>query len=711
MKKKKPPYQLDIGARFWNDPVAGEVASSLYLPSGEEEQIQRDNISRQLRGRSYVIQGTIPTKFTIPLPTPSSEVYDETSYEERRKRILASDKLTDKRKAIALKTLATKSKKDKDNWNKVMKCEKKELTTLTPKQKQELLRWFDQCDRIYNHCVRKGHVLDDRNKTLIKKALDLTGVTSIENIEDLNTASQFLPRSPYLLTESIDDNLQGLFSETTLAEIKKAEEDLARSSSKTFRGLFYESTLNGVKDKLENMDLNFMTLRKKIFSEILGQSEQKRQKMVCPHAVLADEVRVYCSNLKSCLTNKKNGNIPHFQLRERQSRRDFKTLLIPSKSVIKGGFYKSYLGPIKNFRDLVPEKVTCDCRLVYDRKAKKFYLTIPRYHDKKLNPDKKPLWVGDPGEVVFMSYYAMDEYGYMGENMKIPLLKYRNAISVLQRILSKRVNKKGQPLRNRRRLKERINAYHRRIRNLVKELHNQIAIHLCRTYHTIMIPKFATQDMVSHKTQMRRNKEMIQKITSEEKDPDKIKERLKMFSRRNRLNAKVSFVLNALSHYKFQQHLLHKAEEHGCRVVFVTEEYTSKTCGRCGRIGAVFKEREKRCDHCGYRMNRDINGARNILIKNWSQCLEKTSVDLSVNIPEETSPEGMFRRNAEPGAIVPEDSQIEQNRNKGRKILVRGKRPKRSSKMLSTNDCESNNWKAGVCVPGPETVVGEGMPG
>ena len=686
MKKRKPPDQLDIGARFWNDPVAVEVASDLYLPSGKEEQIQRDNISRHLRGRSFVIQGNMPTKFTVSLPTPSSEVYNETAYEERRKKISTNDKLSDKRKATALKTLATKSKKDKENWNKVMKCEKKELTTLTPKQKHDLIEWFDQCDRIYNHCVRKGHALGDRNKTLIKDALDLTEITSKENIEGLNTSSNLLVKSPYLFADSIDENLHGFFNKASLAEIKKAEEDLARSSRKTFRGLFYESTLNGMRDKLENVDLNFMTLIKKIFSEVLTQDERGRQNMVCPYAVLADEVRVYCSNLKSCITNKKNGNIRHFRLRERRSKRDFKTLLISSNHVTGDGFYKSYLGPIKNFQDIVPEKVTCDCRLVYDRKAKKFYLNIPRYHDKKLDSNKKPLWVGDPGEVVFMSYYAMDEYGYMGENMKVPLLKCRNAISLLQRNLSKRVNKKGQPLRNRRRLKDRINAYHRRIKNLVKELHNQIAIHLCRTYHTIMIPKFTTQDMISHKTQRRRNKEMITKITSEEKDPDKIKERLKTFSHQNRLNAKVSFVLNALSHHKFQQHLLHKAEEYGCRVVIVTEEYTSKTCGRCGRIDSVFKGREKRCDHCGYRMNRDINGARNILIKNWSQCLEKTSGDLSINIPEETSSEEMFRRNAEPGAIVPEDSHIEQNRIKNRKILVRGRRPKRSSENDVNND-------------------------
>src|SRR5436305_15250320 len=39
------------------------------------------------------------------------------------------------------------------------------------------------------------------------------------------------------------------------------------------------------------------------------------------------------------------------------------------------------------------------------------------------------------------------------------------------------------------------------------------------------------------------------------------------------------------SHFQFRQFLLHKVREYPwCRVIICTEEYTSKTCGRCGHV-------------------------------------------------------------------------------------------------------------------------------
>jgi putative transposase len=54
-------------------------------------------------------------------------------------------------------------------------------------------------------------------------------------------------------------------------------------------------------------------------------------------------------------------------------------------------------------------------------------------------------------------------------------------------------------------------------------------------------------------------------------------------------------------------------------VVIVDESYTSKTCTRCGwvhqKLGGnkVFK-----CQRCALVINRDYNGARNVLLKNAS---------------------------------------------------------------------------------------------
>ena len=63
-------------------------------------------------------------------------------------------------------------------------------------------------------------------------------------------------------------------------------------------------------------------------------------------------------------------------------------------------------------------------------------------------------------------------------------------------------------------------------------------------------------------------------------------------------------------------HLLNKCKEYGSELIEVTEEYTSKTCTNCGIQSMNYsKDRIKECN-CGCKMDRDINGARNILIKN-----------------------------------------------------------------------------------------------
>jgi transposase len=78
------------------------------------------------------------------------------------------------------------------------------------------------------------------------------------------------------------------------------------------------------------------------------------------------------------------------------------------------------------------------------------------------------------------------------------------------------------------------------------------------------------------------------------------------------------------SHYAFRQHLLFKARSMPhCRVVICTEEYTTMTCGRCwtenDHVGGdeIFRCVNEQCliDGRRVRMDRDVQAARNILIK------------------------------------------------------------------------------------------------
>jgi len=54
----------------------------------------------------------------------------------------------------------------------------------------------------------------------------------------------------------------------------------------------------------------------------------------------------------------------------------------------------------------------------------------------------------------------------------------------------------------------------------------------------------------------------------------------------------------------------------GRRYIECTEEYTSKVCGKCGSTNKnLGSQKVYQCTRCDVEFDRDINGARNILIK------------------------------------------------------------------------------------------------
>ena len=126
---------------------------------------------------------------------------------------------------------------------------------------------------------------------------------------------------------------------------------------------------------------------------------------------------------------------------------------------------------------------------------------------------------------------------------------------------------------------------HKKIRNLVDECHRKFARWLCENHHVVLLPEFKTKDMV---------KRGFRKIHS-----------------------KTARQMMTWSHYRFRQYLLHKSREYPwCKVVICTEEYTSKTCGSCGVINQnLGSSKTFRCLSCGATIDRDVNGARNVLLK------------------------------------------------------------------------------------------------
>jgi putative transposase len=73
--------------------------------------------------------------------------------------------------------------------------------------------------------------------------------------------------------------------------------------------------------------------------------------------------------------------------------------------------------------------------------------------------------------------------------------------------------------------------------------------------------------------------------------------------------------INQLKFYQFKQRLLEKAKERGKTVVPTKEHYTTKICSFCGCINDPEASKVYTCINCSVRMGRDVNAAKNILMK------------------------------------------------------------------------------------------------
>ena len=73
-----------------------------------------------------------------------------------------------------------------------------------------------------------------------------------------------------------------------------------------------------------------------------------------------------------------------------------------------------------------------------------------------------------------------------------------------------------------------------------------------------------------------------------------------------------------INHLYIRQRLIESSRQYPwVKIVLVTEDYTSVTCGSCGLYNASLgMSKDFMCGMCGYEAaDRDINAARNILLK------------------------------------------------------------------------------------------------
>lgn len=126
------------------------------------------------------------------------------------------------------------------------------------------------------------------------------------------------------------------------------------------------------------------------------------------------------------------------------------------------------------------------------------------------------------------------------------------------------------------------NILWRKVKNYIDELHWKTISYIIRNYDIILLPEFRVSDML----------------------------------RKKKLNKQTKRLLGMFSFYTFKERLKYKCSVYNKKVIIVDESYTSKTCGVCGILNEVGSSEVYRCCSCSMVLDRDVNGARNIMIKN-----------------------------------------------------------------------------------------------
>lgn len=320
---------------------------------------------------------------------------------------------------------------------------------------------------------------------------------------------------------------------------------------------------------------------------------------------IRDLVKAIDSTSKLC--KKKNQKFSYqqfsFRSRKKTQRSDCDTITIRGRDWgRKRGVYSDVFGKdvLKTERRTkLPEKIEYSFRIQLDW-LNRFWILLPTPLDIRSDnqaPKSNRVVAIDPGLRTFATCYdpsgTVSEFG-TGD---------RNRLSKLHRLIDKcrkKLGNKEKTLRAKKRwrLKRRCKRISQRLFNLVEEAHKKICLWLCQNHRVILLPKFNVSDMTKKEKQKRDGTIRVRCLS-------------KLTTRQ----------MLAWCHFRFRQRLLFKSQEFPwCKVIICDEYNTTRTCGCCGKLNySVGKSETFQCNSCSYVGGRDINAARNILLRFLSE--------------------------------------------------------------------------------------------
>ena len=317
--------------------------------------------------------------------------------------------------------------------------------------------------------------------------------------------------------------------------------------------------------------------------------------------ILDEAIQQAVSNHETCLTNLKEGHIKKFRIRAQSFNRRRYTIKIEADSFRNGSFCVSTFPSMKSSEPMTDIESTAT--LLYDRDVQKYILLVPVSLEKKDRTINVLDCGVDLGVRTFATAYSKANAVTIGNDLYQQIKKYHRKIDKINELLSipqdqkevfvkkityvqkkikvnghakivKRKKESMVPKRiNRSRLKKGLRKYHRKITDMVRDLHFKSAHYLVTNYDAIYIGKFSTKGILS---------------------------------RRNiKITKKTKRMVGVLAPYLFRERLKYMGNKYGCFVGEVKEYLSTKTCCNCGRINEIGTKKVHKCA-CGMKTDRDV---------------------------------------------------------------------------------------------------------
>jgi len=209
-----------------------------------------------------------------------------------------------------------------------------------------------------------------------------------------------------------------------------------------------------------------------------------------------------------------------------------------------------------------------------------WYLIIPYERKKEKIVDRSTIISLDPGIRKFQSGFDSENQTFLkfGERSSGVIEKLSEKIDSLKSYRSKKQNR-------RRKIDLLCQKLRTKMKGKINNLHYQLRSYLTKNYETIVVSNMNTKELLEN---------------------CKMKKSLK-------------WEMQMLSHGKFRNRLKHIGIIRGCNIVEINESYTTRTCTRCGFVNDSSSREILTCKKCMIKIDRDLIGSRNILIKSIQQ--------------------------------------------------------------------------------------------